>query len=215
MTDRELLERWREGDDDAGEELFERHFSAVARFFRNKVTSGVDDLIQSTFLAMVEARDRFRGDSSFRTYLFGVAHNTLRYHYRKKRRAGERIDFENTSAQDLAPGPSSILARKGEQQLMLQALRAIPLDYQIVLELYFWEPMKAVEIAAVLELPLGTVRTRIRRAKELLEDQLKVLSSSPELLERTVSSLEDWAKSLREQAGAGSDLPEGTTTDLE
>lgn len=201
-TDIDLLNAWREGDATSGEELFERHYASIARFFRNKVSRGVDDLIQNTFLAMVETRDRFRGDSSFRTYLFGVAHNTLRYHYRKQKRDADRLDFEQTSAADLAPGPGTIVGEQSEQRLMLQALRAIPLDYQIVLELYFWEPMTAVEIAEVLAIPEGTIRTRIRRAKQLLEEQLAIFSESPELLKRTVSNLEDWAKSLRAQAGA-------------
>jgi DNA-directed RNA polymerase specialized sigma24 family protein len=55
-TDIELLEAWRGGDRRAGEQLFERHYAAVARFFRNKLEFGVDDLIQRTFLACVEGR---------------------------------------------------------------------------------------------------------------------------------------------------------------
>jgi RNA polymerase sigma-70 factor (ECF subfamily) len=201
-SDIELLDAWRAGDTDAGERLFERHYAAVARFFRNKVNRGVEDVIQNTFLALVETKDRFRGDSSFKTYLFGVANNVLRQHYRKQKRDADRLDFGHTSAQDLGPGPSTIAAEKSEQRLLLQALRAIPLEHQIVLELYFWEPMSAREIGEVLETPEGTIRTRIRKAKQLLEEQLAAFSASPELLERTKSNLEDWAKSLRERAGA-------------
>jgi RNA polymerase sigma-70 factor (ECF subfamily) len=201
-SDIDLLNAWRQGDSKAGEELFERHYASISRFYRNKVSRGVDDLIQDTFLSLVETKDRFRGESSFRTYLFGVAHNMLRYHYRKQKRHADRIDFEHTSAADLSPGPGTIATEKSEQQLMLQALRSIPLDHQIVLELYYWEPMSATEIAEVLGQPEGTVRTRIRRAKKLLEEQLAVFAASPDLLERTVSSLESWAKSLRAKAGS-------------
>ena len=198
-TDIELLDAWKSGDQDAGEQLFERHFPAVARFFRNKVTTGVDDLIQSTFLGCMEARDRFRGDSSFRTFLFAVAHNVLRHHFRKQKRIDAQLDFEQVSAVDLAPGPSSVVAKKREQRLVLQALREIPVDHQVMLELYFWEPLKAKEIAEVLEIPEGTVRTRIRRAKQLLEEKLRELAESPQELERTTSNLEDWARSIRVQ----------------
>ena len=96
-TDLELLEAWRGGDRQAGEALFERHFDAIARFFRNKVDHGIDDLIQRTFLACVESKDQFRGEASFRTFLFAVAHNVLGKHYRSQRRHGDRIDFGVTA----------------------------------------------------------------------------------------------------------------------
>ena len=76
-SDIDLLDAWRAGDPRAGNELFNRHFDSVCRFFANKAGNEVDDLIQRTFLACVEGRDRFRGDASFRGYLFGVARNVL------------------------------------------------------------------------------------------------------------------------------------------
>lgn len=198
-SDAELLEAWRNGDRKAGEQLFERHFDAVARFFRNKVDSGIDDLIQRTFLACIESKDRFRGDSSFRTYLFGVAHNVLGKHYRTKRRHGDRIDFGVTSVHDMAPSPSLIIAKHREQKLLLQALRHIPLDYQIVLELYYWERLTAADVGRVVGCPEGTARTRIRRAKQLLEERMTELASSKEQLATTMANLDAWAASLREQ----------------
>jgi RNA polymerase sigma factor (sigma-70 family) len=197
-TDLELLEAWRGGDRHAGELLFERHFDAVARFFRNKVADGIDDLIQRTFLACVEDRDRFRGDASFRTFLFAVAHNVLGKHYRSKRRHGDRIDFGVTSVHDLAPSPSVVIARHDEHRVLLQALRRIPLDHQIVLELYYWERMTAIEVGRVLEVPEGTARTRIRRAKQLLEEEMKRLVDDKALLESTLINLDTWAASLRD-----------------
>ena len=202
-TDAELLEAWRGGDRKSGEELFERHFDAVARFFRNKVDHGIDDLIQRTFLACVETKDRFRGDSSFRTYLFGVAHNVLGKHFRSKKRHGDKIDFGVTSVFDLSPSPSVIVAKHREQQVLLQALRQIPLDHQIVLELYFWEKLSAREVADIVGVPEGTAKTRIRRAKQLLEDQMGKLVSSKDQLESTIANLDGWAASLRDQIGKG------------
>ena len=197
-TDLELLEAWRGGDRHAGEQLFERHFDAVARFFRNKVNHGIDDLIQRTFLACIEGKDRFRGESSFRTFLFAVAHNVLSKHYRSKRRHGDRIDFGVTSVYDLSPSPSVIIARHNEHRVLLQALRRIPLDHQIVLELYYWERLTAPEVARVLDVPEGTARTRIRRAKQLLEEQMKRLVEDKNLLESTLFNLDSWAASLRD-----------------
>ena len=73
MDDLELLQRWRDGDRAAGNELFERHFTAVCNFFRNKVSDGVDDLIQRTFVTCLEVEGGFRGESSFRSYLMGLS----------------------------------------------------------------------------------------------------------------------------------------------
>ncbi len=205
MTDDELLAAWRTGDKRAGEQLFDRHFKALTRFFRNKVGPnktghGIDDLIQSTLLGLLEAQARFRGDGDFRAFVFGVANNVLRNHYRRARRDARQVDFGVTSVHDLAAGPSQLLADKDEQRLLLRALRRIPIEHQILLELYFWEPLPAPEIAHALSIPVGTVRTRIRRAKALLEERMTELAADGRLLESTVSNLDDWARSIRELA---------------
>jgi len=197
-TDVELLDAWRGGDRRAGELLFERHYEAIRRFFHNKLEFGVDDLIQQTFLACVESRERIRGDSSFRTYLFAVAVNRLRKHFRGQYRGEDRIDFGVTSIHDLGPSPSVVVAGRQEQRLLLEALRRIPLDHQIILELYYWERLTSAEIAGVLDVPHGTARTRIRRAKQLLEEQLRALQGDRALVESTIADLDAWAASLRE-----------------
>ena len=89
-----------------------------------------------------------------------------------------------------------------EQRLLLEALRRIPLECQIVLELYYWEDMAAPELAQVLGIPEGTARSRLRRARELLTHRMKVLARSPALLKTTLSDLEKWVRSLREHIGA-------------
>jgi RNA polymerase sigma factor (sigma-70 family) len=199
-TDPELLEAWRRGELAAGDELFNRHFAAIHRFFRNKVSEGLlEDLVQQTFMACVEGRERFRNDSSFRTYLFGVANNLLRDHYRAQRKEPEALDFGKSSAVDVGAGPSTVVGKRREERLLLEALRNIPLDSQIVLELYYWEEMSASQTAEVLGIPEGTVRGRVRRAKDLLKKELAKLARSPQELETTVGNLERWAAALRQQ----------------
>jgi RNA polymerase sigma-70 factor (ECF subfamily) len=202
-TDLELIDAWREGDQHAGSELFERHFDSICRFFANKVDRDVDDLVQRTFMACVEGRERFRQESSFRTYLFGVARNVLRAYLRKRNRDRERIEVGVTSVAELGLDPGLLLAEREEQTLILQALRRVPLEHQIVLELYYWENLAARELAEILECPEGTIRGRIRRAKQLLMQQLEQLSSSDAILKSTVTGLETWAKSLRDKVGQG------------
>lgn len=196
-TDDQLLAAWRGGDEDAGVELFERYYDAISRFFRSKAWDASADLIQRTFLACLETRERMREGTAFRSYLFGIARNILLEHYRGKRRDGERIDFMEKSVEDFGPTPTSLLGQQQETQLLLQALRRIPVESQTILELYFWENMTAKDIGDVLGVPEGTARTRIRRAKQLLEQQLAALAKSPQVLQSTVSDLESWALNLR------------------
>lgn len=206
MHDGDLFEAWQRGDRKAGARLFERHYDAIARFFHNKVAlRDADDLIQRTFLRCVETNGRIRKPSSFRYYLFGVARNVLLEYLEEKsrRQRREAPNFLTSSVEDLAPTPSTALARAREEQLILGALRRLPLELQIVLELYFWEDLGGRELAEVLELPEGTVRTRLRRAKQLLEEQIARLSESPRLLESTLCDLEGWAQRLRRDLDRG------------
>ena len=100
VSDRQLLQRWRDGDARAGNQLFRRHFRDMYRFFHHKVGGDADDLIQATFFACVRARDQFQGRSSFRTYLYRVARNVLYAYYRDRGR--RRVDFSATSLGDLS-----------------------------------------------------------------------------------------------------------------
>jgi RNA polymerase sigma-70 factor (ECF subfamily) len=198
VTDFELLDLWRAGDHQAAKQLIDRHFEAVYRFFRNKVgADGVEDLVQDTLLACIKARDQFRREASFRTFLFATARNVLLYHFRKLRRAGEPIDPDAVSIVDLAPGPSVLAVRQQEQRLLLEALRAIPLDYQIAIELYHWEGMSGPELAEVLGISEAALRSRLVRAKAELRRQLERIAESREVLESTLAGLDDWAAGLR------------------
>lgn len=197
-TDFDLLEAWRSGDKNAGNLLFDRYFESVHRFFRNKVTDGAEDLVQQTFLALVRSRDRFRGDSSFRTYLFAAARSKLYSYLDRRRREGERIDYGVTSCQDLGVSPSRIIAEGEEQRLLLHALRLLPVDLQIALELFYFEQMRGPDLARALGVPEGTVRSRIRRGRDLLRERLEEIAGSPAHVETTMTNLEAWAAAIRE-----------------
>lgn len=203
MDDAVLFESWCRGDRRAGAQLFERHYEAIARFFHNKAHHDADDLIQRTFLRCVETHARIRKPTSFRYYLFGVARNVLLEYLEEKgrRQRREAPNFLSTSIEDVAPTPSSALARAREERLILHALRRIPLELQIILELYYWEELRARELAEVLDLPEGTIRTRIRRAKQLFEAEIARVAESPALAHSTLCDLEGWARRLRGELG--------------
>lgn len=207
LSDFELVDAWREGSREAGEILFERHFQRVYRFFRTKLGEGAEDLTQRTFLACLEGVDRFRQHSSLRTYLFGIARRQLLMHYRKRGYEERIIEVGSVSAIDLGASPGSVLAAQQEQNLLLQALKTIPVSLQITLELYYWEGLTTPELAAILEIPEGTVRGRLTRARKLLAAEIPRLASRAELAHRTVAQLDRWAESLRDLVGGDKEAP--------
>lgn len=194
--DMELFEAWRGGDPQAGNELFQRHFESVRRFFANKADREVEDLVQRTFVGCVEGQARFEGRSSFRTYLFAVAHNILREFLRAKRR-DERLEFGSCSLADLGAGVSSIVAQRREQRALLDALRSIPIDSQVVLELYYWERLTGPELGEVLGVNENTARSRVRRAKELLRSAMDSADPTPPRDPCAAADLDRWAASVR------------------
>lgn len=199
-SDETLLARWREGDKGAGDQLVRRHFDALFVFFRTKVESGHDDLIQSTFLAVVRGHEKFRGESSFRTFLFAIARNELLRSFRNKRRDRLVFDPNQESTHDLNPGPSTLVTHKAQQRLLLEALRRIPLDLQIALELHYWEALTTRELAAVLDIAHGTVKSRLRRAREALEVEMTKIAKRPDQIASTMSDLDAWAREIRDGA---------------
>ncbi len=196
-SDSDLIHAWRAGDQKAGSELFERHFDSVRRFFRNKVDHGGEDLVQRTFVACLEGRDRFREEASFRTYLFAIAHNLLREHFRRQRRATDELDLERVSIVDLGASPSSLLAARDEEKLLLHGLRQLPIASQVILELYYWEQLTGAELGLFLGVPEDTARSRLRNAKKQLEATLKRLATDAGHLESTMAGLDRWAENLR------------------
>jgi RNA polymerase sigma factor (sigma-70 family) len=201
-----LVEAWNRGDDGAGAELFRRYYGPVARFYRSKVGPHASDLVQRCFLRCLEIRTRIRirEDRSFRCFVFGVARNVLLEHYRRMQ-AGARVDFTAQTVEDLSPTPTAELAHGEQSQLLLQALRRLPVDQQIVIELYYWEELNAREIADIYETPEPTIRTRLRRAKLRLEAELAGLAQSPQAAEATASSLDVWARRLRAELDRADD----------
>lgn len=200
MTDFEVLDAWRAGDRAAGSVLIGRHFDDLFAFFRSKIEHAAEDLTQQTFLACIESRDRFRGTTSFRVYLFVVARNCLYSHLKRKVNRTKDAGFEVTSLADLEPSASAVLAERQDHRLLVHALRRLPIDLQVALELYYVQRLRGAEIAEVLGLPIGTVRSRIRRAIEQLRENAEGLASTP--LRTTVTDLRRWAELVRARSSA-------------
>ncbi len=149
-------------------------------------------------LNRVKSRDRFRGDASFRTYLFTIARNELYAAFRKCRRDRAIFDPAIHSVLDMGTSPSSAIGKKDEQRLMLQAMYRLPVELQIVLELFYWEDMSSDELGTILDIPVGTVKSRLRRAKASLRGKMEDVGSRKEVLARTQDDFDGWAASIRD-----------------
>ena len=182
--DAELLQRWRDGDAVAGNRLFQRFFVVIYRFFVNKTRSLADteELTQSTFEELMKARDRFAGKSALQSYVLGIANNLLKRYYRDLARMGDQLDPLASSIVALGAGAQTQLECAEAQQLLLLALREIPADFQIVLELYYVEALDADAIADATQTNPNTVRSRLQRGREHLREKLGELAArSPDV----------------------------------
>lgn len=169
--DLDVLQRWRDGDQRAGQELCTRHFSEIYRFFEHKLPGEADDLTQQTFLACVKARDQFRGQSTFRTYLFSIARNELYMRLRKSPKF-EQVDLEVSALDELVSSPSKQFGKNQELANIRAALRQLPVEQQVLLEFHYWHDLDAAALAGMFETSSGTIRQRLLRARRALRAQL-------------------------------------------
>ncbi|MCY1071188.1 sigma-70 family RNA polymerase sigma factor [Nannocystis sp. RBIL2] len=193
---------WATGDSQAGAELIERHSVAVFRFLRNKVPEhAIDELSQVIFEACARGIESFREEASFRTYLYRIACNRIVDFYRKQHRAVSVVDIDvlTHSIEDLGAGPSTWLARREEQRILINALRRLPLQDQIVLELFYWEDMTAAEIGEVMNVVEPTVRGRLRAAKKRLAELYQETSAAGPRGEDTEQDVQSWLCDIRGQ----------------
>jgi RNA polymerase sigma-70 factor (ECF subfamily) len=172
VDDMVLLEQWGAGDADAGNTLFSRYFEDLYRFFDHKTEGDIDDLVQEVFLACVRGRQQFRRQSSFRTYLFAIARHTLFDYWRRRKRSPATLDFDEISVASLSTSVGTRLVKGQEATALLTALRALPLEQQVLLEMFYWQGFERDQLAEVFEVEAATIGSRLFRARKALEDHL-------------------------------------------
>lgn len=195
QTDFELLDRWRAGDNAAGNRLFQRHFDSVNRFFATKIGEDIDDLVQGTFYQLIRDVENFRRGASFRTYLFAIARHQF---YRYLRGRSGRRDVSLCTLEALGTSPPSQLIEHERNVQLLRALRSLPLEHQLMIQLHYWEGMSMEALGVIFELEAPAVRARLYRARKKLRREMDKLStdSTPAY---DGDGLEAWAHSLRGQ----------------
>lgn len=184
-----LLTGWRSGNRAAGERLLHRYVSELNGFFGRRAGRNAEELVQRTLLACTQSLPRFEGRSTFRTYLFGIARNQYRMHRRAEASSGHEAVTLPTRAEE---SPSHLVAVRQEQVILLLALRRIEPDYSLVLRKYYWEEKSVEQIAGELGIPVGTVKSRLARARGALKAQLARARLRDEVRREALLELSTW-----------------------
>jgi RNA polymerase sigma-70 factor, ECF subfamily len=172
--DTELIARWKKGDERAATELVERHASALARF---AVSSGertdVDELVQDTFVRAFASLDGFRGDSSFRTWLFTIERRLLLDRRRSEKRRRDRTEIQESDAATEYDALDSVVADETQKKLQEAVSRLSPTQRE-VFTLRVAEGLSYKEIAEAAGTTEGAARVHyhnaMRAVKEFLDE---------------------------------------------
>lgn len=184
IDDATLVERVRGGDVAAFEPLVEKYRQRVFRLAYNVLRSQEDawDVAQEAFIKAYRALPNFRGDSAFYTWLYRIGINTAKnYLIALGRRAPTSTEFDSEEAEGFedAAGlrdintPESELASKQIAQTVNDAIAALPEELRTAITLRELDGLSYEEIAQIMNCPIGTVRSRIFRAREAVAEKLR------------------------------------------
>jgi len=184
--DQQLVERVQRGDKRAFELLVEKYQRKLARLLSRLIRDPgeVEDVTQEAFIKAYRALPSFRGDSAFYTWLYRIGINTAKnYLVAMGRRAPTSTDVEAEEAEGQEGGellrdintPESLLLTKEIGNTVNAAIEALPEELRSAIQLRELEGMSYEEIAKLMDCPIGTVRSRIFRAREAIAERLKPL----------------------------------------
>lgn len=165
--DATLVARAKRGDDDAFRRLVERHQATVARTVFGMLGAGddADDVGQETFVRFYQALDSFRGESSVRTYLVRIAMSCALNALRSQRRRDQRFIRDDVALDAAAdPATKTAIGDDGQAQRIRDALDQLNPEHRAVVVLRLLEERSTKESAELLQIPEGTVLSRLSRA---------------------------------------------------
>lgn len=189
--DGELLRAWSSGDRNAAAQLVRRHSRDLFRFFVSRAPDDVDDLMQQTLLDCAEYSREGNTVDNFRALLFTIARRRLVDHLRKQGGRPE-VRYETDGAAAERTTPSEHLARARNERDVLEALRTLPLDVQILLELFYWHELSGADLAQIMEIPEGTLRGRLRSARNHLARKVDEIRETNVPIKDTLTRLAEW-----------------------
>lgn len=201
LSDLELLAGWRRGDREMAAALYRRYYRPIVGFFRRNVydRSQIDALVQDTFVALLESKTEV---TNLQAFLFRTAFFKFTGYLRRRHGepiVGDEITLVDTErpVNDFEPDPEFIALQREDKRLLMRAIRRLPPKYQWILELSYWENKTAPEVAEILELPLGTVRSRLRLAKAELDSLLAGLQASQDAMREATMSTTSWQRKVQ------------------
>lgn len=192
-TDLQLVERTLEGDQKAFELLVVKYQRRIERLIARMVrdTDLVEDIAQETFIRAYRALHQFRGDAQFYTWLYRIAVNTAKKALTDMKRdptisesalqgrgSDDDDNFQPTVELIAAETPETVMVAKEIAQAVNDALAALPEDLRTAVTLREIEGLSYEEIAEAMDCPIGTVRSRIFRAREAISQKVKPLQEN-------------------------------------
>ena len=183
VTDKQLVARVQKGDSRAFDMLVmkyqQRIMALISRYVHD--ADEVQDVAQEAFIKAYKALPRFRGDSAFYTWLYRIAVNTAKNHLvsRLRRPPGSDVDLSDAEYLEGGAGlrelenPENRLFGEELKQVVEQAISGLPDDLRTAVTLREFDGLSYEDIADVMDCPVGTVRSRIFRARDAIDKQVR------------------------------------------
>lgn len=185
LTDQQLVEHVQSGDKRAFDLLVLKYQQRIMKVISRYVydMTEVQDLAQETFIKAYRALPRFRGDSAFYTWIYRIAINTAKNHIVAMSRRPPAEDIDATEAEYYSgesllkenASPERLALKDEIENVIFQAIEKLPEDLRVAITLRELEGLSYEEIAEAMSCPIGTVRSRIFRAREAIDAKLKPL----------------------------------------
>ncbi|MDX1733014.1 MAG: RNA polymerase sigma factor RpoE [Halioglobus sp.] len=182
-TDQQLVARVQKGDSRAFDLLVLKYqhkiFGLISRYVRD--ADEVQDVAQEAFIKAYKALPRFRGDSAFYTWLYRIAINTAKNHLvaRSRRPPGSDVDIEDAeyyegggALRDME-NPENALFGRELKEVVDRSISNLPDDLRAAVTLREFDGLSYEDIAEIMDCPVGTVRSRIFRAREAIDAQVR------------------------------------------
>lgn len=187
LTDQALVEKAQHGDKKAFNLLVARHQNKIAGLLTRYVsTNDIPDVVQETFIKAYRSLHLFRGDSAFYTWLYRIAVNTAKNYItaQGRRPPGDDIQADDAESYETGDGlrnidtPENLVLSSELKDVIFETIAALPEELKTAITLRELEELSYEEIADIMECPVGTVRSRIFRAREMINSKIAPLISN-------------------------------------
>jgi len=187
VSDSQLVARVQKGDKQAFDLLVLKHqykvHAIISRYIKD--FDEVNDVVQEAFIKAYRALENFRGESAFYTWLYRIAVNTAKNYLVSRNRRPPSFDVDATNSQYSEENiqlqdhdsPENILYKNELESVINDAVSELPEDLRTALMLREFEDLSYEQISDIMDCPVGTVRSRIFRAREALEEKIKTLEN--------------------------------------